>query len=305
MARMRDLRAAAGKTALAVVAIAALAPGLAHAAAVDLFYERTVMAEADVRCRLFKPEVTRALAASRAQARNAALRAGVEAADLVLVEARARAKARSQPCASPDIATTAARVREAFDGYARMQRMSYPGDHQGWTAERVASRDGRVWSLAQKVTFGRDSLTFGLAGQNGGHELMAVPLFADGAQPYTARIVMRDPGRAAKPYLDLRRAASAATLPLAGRVTPRPATRAFLAQAKMAPDPLLVPPKTKGAAAYRFPVAAARALAELDPREAVEVEFLFSSRTGQDVVRRAYVEVGDFAAGMAFLAASN
>jgi hypothetical protein len=35
----------------------------------------------------------------------------------------------------------------------------------------------------------------------------------------------------------------------------------------------------------------------LDPREAVAVEFLFSG----DRVRTAYVEVGDFAAGRAFL----
>jgi hypothetical protein len=42
---------------------------------------------------------------------------------------------------------------------------------------------------------------------------------------------------------------------------------------------------------------AARELALLDPREAVAVEFLFPG----DEVRRAYVEVGDFAAGKAFL----
>ena len=48
--------------------------------------------------------------------------------------------------------------------------------------------------------------------------------------------------------------------------------------------------------AFRFPVEAERALAELDPREAVVVEFQFG-----DGVRLADVEVGDFAAGQAFL----
>ena len=43
--------------------------------------------------------------------------------------------------------------------------------------------------------------------------------------------------------------------------------------------------------------AAAQELARLDPREAVAVDFLFPG----DGVRRAYVEVGDFAAGRAFL----
>jgi hypothetical protein len=45
---------------------------------------------------------------------------------------------------------------------------------------------------------------------------------------------------------------------------------------------------------------AADAMAALDPREAVVVEFVFTGRNG-DVVRRAHVEVGDFAAGRAFL----
>jgi hypothetical protein len=49
--------------------------------------------------------------------------------------------------------------------------------------------------------------------------------------------------------------------------------------------------------AFRFPDSAAVELSRLDPREAIAVEFLFPG----DVTRRAYVEVGDFAAGRAFL----
>ena len=45
----------------------------------------------------------------------------------------------------------------------------------------------------------------------------------------------------------------------------------------------------------------AAALATLDPREAVAVEFLFEG----DRTRTAFVEVGDFAAGTAFLAAGD
>ena len=41
-------------------------------------------------------------------------------------------------------------------------------------------------------------------------------------------------------------------------------------------------------------------MSELDPREAVTVEFAFPGR-GDEMTRRAYVEVGDFAAGRAFL----
>jgi hypothetical protein len=40
-------------------------------------------------------------------------------------------------------------------------------------------------------------------------------------------------------------------------------------------------------------------MADLDPRESIQVEFQFGSGS----TRRIYVEVGDFAAGRAFLAA--
>lgn len=300
----RDPRPGAGKAGSIAALALALTPALASAAPADLFYERTVMAVADARCRLFSKEVSSALAAGQAQAKNAALRAGVDAAELMQVQARATAKARAEPCASAAIVTAAARVNDAFAGFAKLTKMSYPGDHQGWLAERLASRSGRVWNLSQTTSFGRDAMTFGLAGQEGRYELIAVALFADGAQPYSARLVMRDPSKAAKPYLDFRRATTGRPLPLGGRITPRSATRTYLAEARLTPDPLLVPPKTRGAIGYRFPVAAARAMSELDPREAVEVEFLFASRSGQDVVRRGYVEIGDFAAGQAFLAAA-
>ena len=60
---------------------------------------------------------------------------------------------------------------------------------------------------------------------------------------------------------------------------------------------MLLPKGSEDGWAFRFPAAAAQALADLDPREAIAVEFLFPGER----VRTAYVEVGDFAAGRAFL----
>jgi hypothetical protein len=60
----------------------------------------------------------------------------------------------------------------------------------------------------------------------------------------------------------------------------------------------LRPESVKSGWAFRFPAEAAAHLAKLDPREALVVEFLLP----RDRVRRAYVEVGDFAAAQAFLA---
>jgi hypothetical protein len=136
-------------------------------------------------------------------------------------------------------------------------------------------------------------MVFGLAGRAGVTALLASADFADGATPYAARLVLRDTGRTSGPYLAL----AGKGAPLFRKLPPRAATRAFMAEARDAVGPELAPKGARGGAAFRFPVAAAQALAELDPREAVAVEFLFAG----DQVRTAYVEVGDFAAARAFL----
>jgi hypothetical protein len=285
---------------ISLVAAAMLAPAAAHAQAVNIFYERALMSAAGQRCGLFTAPVAAALAAGQQQARGAALRAGVAAQELSGVEARARSKAAAQACGSPDLALAATRVKTAFDGYSRLVKMDYPGEVADWTAARIQSRDGMVWNLSQTTRFGADRMTFGLAGKDGIRSLVAVVAFTDGARPYAARIVVRDARRAPQPYLDRRGRTGA--LPLSARITPRAMTATYLAEARFAPDPLLLDPNAKGGAiAWRFPVAAAQALADLDPREAVEVEFVFAGAGGRDSVRRAYVEVGDFAAGRAFL----
>src|SRR5512140_3638756 len=97
-----------------VLGASALVPGFAHAQPADLFYERAVMSAADQRCGLFTPDVGAALAAATAQARGAALRAGVPADALRATQRAAQAKAAGADCRSADVATAAARVRSAF-----------------------------------------------------------------------------------------------------------------------------------------------------------------------------------------------
>ena len=101
---------------LGMGAAIALFPAIAVAAAVDLYYERTVMAVADSRCRLFTPQMSAALASAQAQSRGAALRAGVSTDDLAKVESRARTKAIAEPCGSDAMKTASNRVRDAFAG---------------------------------------------------------------------------------------------------------------------------------------------------------------------------------------------
>lgn len=281
-------------TSLAVVLCAA--PGLACASSVDLFYERSVMTAADARCGLFSGPVGSALAAAQAQARGAALRGGADRATLTAVERRAAQKAGAVACNSADIGSAAGRVRTAFEGYAKLIKMDYPGDVSQWRADRSSSSTGARWRLIQDTSFDGGRMVFGLAGRAGANRLMAVANFSDGAQPYAARLVLRDADLTLGPYLDARGQALD-RLPLARRLPPAAAQTAYSAEARSRAGLDLLPKDIKSGWAFRFPAEAARTLSGLDPREAVLVEFLFAG----DATRRAYVEVGDFAAGRAFL----
>ena len=293
--------AIAGAAALAAVLCAA-APALAQSAN-QLFYERTVMTAADSRCRLFDRPTASALQAGAAQARGAALRAGVSSKDLAEIQGRATAKAAGAPCTSADLTLAANRVRTGFAGYARLQKMSYPGDTAGWSADRATSSRLSTWGLVQNTVFGFDALSFGITlGPAQAPSLTALASFADGAAPYAARIVARDPGRTAEAYLDHRAAGPGGRLPLAARLPPPSATETFNAQTRSPAPAELLAANQKSGWMFRFSTGAADALAELDPRESVAVDFLFAGRNG-DSVRRAYLEVGDFAAGRAFLRA--
>lgn len=277
------------------------APALAAAGPVDLFYERTVMSAADARCGLFEPAVGAALEAAQAQARGAALRSGVSEDALGEVAARARGKAAGSACDSADMALAADRVKAAFEGFARLTKMNYPGEVSEWRADRASGRAAR-WRLAQTVAFGWDRMVFGLAGRQGGDGLMAVGLFADGQEPYTARLVIRDAARTSGPYLDTRESDPRRRPTLAKRMPPG-ALKTYSAEARSAAGTDLLPKSADRGWAFRFPAQAAAEIAALDPREAVAVEFVFAG--DRDEVRRAYVEVGDFAAGRAFLRVSR
>lgn len=282
--------------------ILALAALPAHADPIALVYERAVMMAADARCHLFTPELSAALAAAEAQARGAALRAGAGDAAVDETEQRARAKAGAVPCNSRDIAVAADRVRAAFAGYSRLQRMSYPGEVADWQAVRGTPRQVSIWRLSQTDRFGGGLATFGLAGRDGPGALIVVAAFPDGAQPYTARLILRDRGLAPEPFLNMIQADARGGLPLASRLPPRSATLAVLPEARDLAEAALLPAGARSGVAFRFPKTAADAIAALDPREAVAIEFDFPS-AGRDASRTAYFEVGDFAAGRAFLPA--
>ena len=275
-------------------------PSWASASSLDLFYERAIMSAVDARCNLFYPAIGSALNVAKYQARGAALRAGTDAATLLQISQRAQTKAYSISCTSPDIATAAGRVRAAFEGYARMQKMDYPGDIVGWKADRGSSTVALRWRLTQDVTQNGDRLLFGLAGRSGANALLALTHFKNGQAPYSARLVIRDGQLTFGPFLDAR-GARPRTIPLDRRFAANGAQTSFTAEARSSAGSDLLPKGLTSGWAFRFPAEAARQMAALDPRESVAIDFIFPD----DSVRRLYVEVGDFAAGRAFLQSAN
>ncbi len=290
-----------GAAVAAVAALTAVAGPAAAASALDLYYERSLMVAANGRCRLFDAQLGAALDASAAQARGAALRSGAEEAVVAQVRRRAQGRAESVACRSRDLALAAGRVRQAFEGYSRLQRMTYLGQKAAWQADRAASAVEATWRLSQGSAAGRDPMMFGLAARGPAPlALTATAAFADGRWPYAARLVMRDPVRAPRPSLGGVFAGALDKVPLSRRLPPRSATRVVQADGRNLADTLLLPSGAKTGVSFRFPASASAQLAALDPREAIAVEFVFAG-AGRDEVRTAYLEVGDFAAGQAFL----
>jgi hypothetical protein len=291
----------------AILLMALLLAGASSAATSgsEAYYERALMRAADARCHLFTPQVGAALAAAEAQARGAALRGGATNTGLRAVAAQAGAKQAALPCSSHELALAAGRVKTAFDSYSRLIRMSFPGDDAPWQADRTLPLRTPIWRLSQPTAAGSSHVMFGLAGDyDHPAQLLAVGDFGPGETPYAAQLMVRDVSRAPEPYLQAVSVSAWARLPLAERAPPRSGSLAFTAEARETADRTLLPSGAASGVAFRFPTSAAQALAGLDPRESVTLVFLIQGVSGVRA-ERAYVEVGDFAAGQAFLAAAR
>lgn len=276
------------RTAWTAGVLALLAPLAASAATpLDLYYERTLMSAAQARCGLFTPQIAAALDASAAQAKGAALRGGADMATVRATGWRASSKIDQVGCASSDLRVAAQRVRTAFEGWSQIAKMTFPGEAADWKADRTAYRSAR-WKLVQTARAGGDVVDFGVAGRGENGVLLVVADFAGTGRPYAARLVFRDTARAPEAWVG---APSNRPLP------PRSASRAVLAQDRAGAEATLSPTGRADALAFRFPNETAEALANLDPRERFAIEFLYPG----DTVRTVRFEVGDFAAGRAFL----
>ena len=285
------------RTARAVTAavVVAATPVAAFADGTGTYYDRTFVLAAHEKCDLFRAPVAGALSAAALQSRGAALRAGTPETTLQATASRAQARARSVSCANPELAVVRDRVADAFAGWQRIPRMDFNGDNATWTADRVR-REAATWRLVQSSVTGASPVRFGLSAAaptagnvSAGETLSAVVSFVGRPRPYAARMVMRDPALAARPWLTADGRA----------VLPPESARQEVWSAGTAPAAvtLLTTGKTQGETWY-FPANGGDRLSRLDPREPFLIEFLF--RDGS--VATATFEAGDFAAARAFVA---
>jgi hypothetical protein len=270
--------------------------------AVSLLYERTLMSTADARCHLFKPQIASALQAAAEQARGAALQAGVSQPQIDAAQMRARAKAASVACNTPDLQLAATRVRQAFDGYAQLIRMTFKGVFSEWRAERPhPARKEMRWALLQFAAAVDGSnlrgshLMIGLAGLPGRMQLTVLSDDPRAAKASVARIILRDPTKLGAPYADPHRK------DLAGHLPPLDLTQSFLAGGRAAAPAPLLPIGSRSGTMFVFRPLVREAMERLDPRDTFAVQIVFPSPEG-DRVLTGWAEIGDFRAGEAFLA---
>ncbi|GAA0610745.1 hypothetical protein GCM10009422_01960 [Brevundimonas kwangchunensis] len=280
------IRQNALRTQAAMIAAAALiAPATAFADPANTYYERAFVVAAHARCDLFQPHIDRALAAATAQARGAALRAGAAETDLGAVAARARSRAGAVSCNDPQLAVVRDRVDNAFAGWSRTARMTFPGEARPWQANRT-DYSSATWRLMQASSVGASPVTFGIAGKDRGSELTAVVSWYGRPRPTSARIVLRDPTKVPRAWLST------------GNLVPESGRASYWAGGVSTAETTLLSEGKRTGDAWKFPATAAAALERLDPRETFAIEFHF--RDGS--VATVPFEAGDFAAGRAFLA---
>jgi hypothetical protein len=270
--------------------------------AMSVLYERTLMSAADARCHLFTPDIATALHAATEQARGAALQAGGPQSQIDATQMRARDTASSVACSTPDLQLAATRVRQAFNGYAQLIRMTFKGVFSEWRAERPhPARTETRWALLQFAAAVDGSnlrgshLMIGLAGLPGQMQLTVVSDDPRAATASAARITLRDPTKLGAPYVDPQRK------DLSGHLPPPDLRQSFLAGARApAPAPLL-PIGSRSGTMFVFRPLVREAMEGLDPRDTFTVQLVFPSPKG-DRVLTGWAEIGDFRAGEAFLA---
>jgi len=271
---------------------------------------RYFFVEVNDRCHLLTGPATTALKAGFVEARNAALRAGRGMAALATVLDAARTAAAATACDAPQVVTEMNHAQDALRTYQVQMRLDLPGSRGQWSGVRT-DQDKVQWRLVQYQNTAQADFAFGLYGTLAQNALSVTAHFADGSKPYAARLLVRNPDvwptgviDPAPPGLSPQRPTgfgdvSTVSFP-AYDETPvsaviRPAVKVNFAGFALG-GRYVGAQAPVDAQRFDFPKAAVMAMAKLDPREDVVIEF--DGDTGPVYAR---FEVGDFIPGMAYL----
>jgi len=268
--------------------------------------KRYFLAQADVRCHLLTPAAAMAVTAGYLQARNTTIRSRGAMDALTPWLEQARAAAANAPCDAPELTASARQAQDAYRGFVVQNRLEL----DGWSGDRTYP-DKAAWRLAQYQSSDGADAVLGLYGTLSDARFVVMAHFADGARPYAARLLVRDAGRVNSGLInraprDVTRTAPigftpATTLSFGARdsadvdVALHPEVRANLAGFSARGD-YVGKSATSDAVRFDLPTPAWRAMAPLDPREDVVVEF-----DCDDGPRYLRFEVGDFLTGLSFV----
>ncbi|WP_291844116.1 hypothetical protein [Maricaulis sp.] len=270
------------------------APALADEATAAIYGERQLALAVDARCSLFTSGQRNALDAARLQARGLLLREGIALHALDDYARELENQAAGIACTDPAVGDLQTRVVDAYAGWVRIPAMDFPGAEFTWTASRNAMPDLPVWSIVQD----QGDLKIGVSTRDGRRQLSVVLPGNESAT--SAILILRDMERQPTLY-DATMGGTyngPTDAPWARWTPPRFAQSRIWASGRDAGPVAATLAGTERATLFDFPMSAADALAARDPRETARIELM--DRHGR-VVASHYIEIGDFAAALAFL----
>jgi hypothetical protein len=273
--------------------------------------KRWFMVQADARCHLLDDAASQALKAGYLQARNDALRAGLSMAYLAPWLERARAAADQSDCAAPSLVAEVDTAEGGFRRFIAVPRLELASGRTHWLANRTYG-DDQAWRLVQYQNSDRADMAFGLYGglQHNSFSLMAH--FRDGTRPYSARLLVRNTDIVTTGVINRAPYGVSDSLPVGFSDY---SSLSFMASGKTEVMADLHPgmktnlagftltgnyagvQKPEAAVRFDFPSRAWLAIAKLDPREDIVIEF-----ATEDGPRYARFEVGDFVTGLSYIA---
>ncbi len=275
-------------TLLAAALLAAPAAWADEAAVQRTWLERVAISAADKSCNLFTEGERLALQSGIYQAEGELLRANKTPAEMNRLAAEVSAHARSLGCAHPSVVQVAATIRSSYRQFAKTNYLDYPAGRSSWGASR-AGTDKWAVSQADKVT----GLVFGLrrTAEIEDGIALAVSIPAQGIEPSSIQLVLRDPAKMPEPWFGS----------IAGATHKLTAAPRSIASVEWAGKIF----KGKDADSqpvwiFYFSAGAIARLEALDPREAIQLDIVPSQRAKDQTVKRVVLEVGDIRAAHAF-----